>query len=599
MRPAEASSDQSRQTASGQLLDRALTRALAADVAQEHRLAFARSLTFVAAASYAASLYPTTAPLPLPDELRLTPLPPQANRIATELGAGLAGIPPAEAASLLGAIYTSTLPADFRAAHGVFYTPPEIVRLTLDMAERAGVNWRTARCLDPSAGGGAFLIGMIRRLRMALSGTEPALLLRRIASQVRGYDLDPFGAWLAQTVARFAVHDLERIAGRSLPCIVHVRDSLDIPAEDHGAFNLVASNVPFGRISLPPDRRARYARSTYGHANLYALFTDAALCYAAADGVVAYVMPTSMLSGLYFRALRSLLAREAPPHELSLITERSGVFDDALQETMLATWRKGRRAKTGAVHFVTIDSGGQASLTHAGRLTLPSVPTAPWILPRRPEQAALAVHLRTMPCRLSDYGYVVSTGPLVWNRHKQQFRAQPEADCLPVVWAEAVTADGRFAWRAEKRNHAPWFAPRFPKDDWLIVRRPCVLLQRTTAKEQHRRLIAAEMPADFLARHAGGVIVENHLNMIYSRPASPSVSPAVITAVLNSGAADAAFRCISGSVAVSAFELEELPLPPPGTLGRVAALLARRAPAATIEETIAAAYGMTDAAAAA
>ena len=599
MRPAEAPSDDSQQTASAQLLDRALTRALAAAVAQEHRLAFARSLTFAAVAAYAASLYPTAAPLPLPDELRLTPLPAQANRIATELGAGLAGIPPAEAASLLGAIYTSALPGDFRAAHGVFYTPPEIVRLTLDMAERAGTDWRTARCLDPSAGGGAFLIGMIRRLRAALPGTEPALLLRRIASQVRGYDLDPFGAWLAQTVARFAVHDLERIAGRPLPRIVHVRDSLDIPPEDHGTFNLVASNVPFGRISLPPDRRARYARSTYGHANLYALFTDAALRYAAAAGVVAYVMPTSMLSGLYFRALRTLLAREAPPHELSLITERSGVFDDALQETMLATWRKGRRAKTGAVHFVTIDSGGRASLTHAGRLTLPSVPTAPWILPRAPEQAALAVHLRTMPCRLSDYGYVVSTGPLVWNRHKPQFREQPEAGCLPVVWAEAVTGDGRFVWRAEKRNHAPWFAPRSGKDDCLIVRHPCVLLQRTTAKEQHRRLIAAEMPADFLARHTGGVIVENHLNMIHSRLACALVPPAVITAVLNSCAADAAFRCISGSVAVSAFELEELPVPPPDTLRRVAALLARRAPGATIEETIAAAYGMADATAAA
>ena len=40
-------------------------------------------------------------------------------------------------------------------------------------------------------------------------------------------------------------------------------------------------------------RMRAYARSTYGHANLYGLFTDAGLRYAKRRGVVAYVMPTS------------------------------------------------------------------------------------------------------------------------------------------------------------------------------------------------------------------------------------------------------------------------------------------------------------------
>ena len=40
----------------------------------------------------------------------------------------------------------------------------------------------------------------------------------------------------------------------------------------------------------------------------------------------------------------------------------------------------------------------------------------------------------------------------------------------------------------------PWFAARLPRDEWLLLDRSCVLLQRTTAKEQARRLIAAELP---------------------------------------------------------------------------------------------------------
>lgn len=581
------------------LLDRTIARALAASISDGNRLAFARSLTFATTAAYAASLGPPRDVLPASNDLSLIPLSGEAASAATQLGAGLAGIPAAEAAYLLGCIYTSVLPGEFRATHGVFYTPPEIVRHTLDMAERAGTDWRYARCLDPSAGGGAFIIETMRRIRAELAGTDPALILSQIAARVRGYDLDPFGAWLAQAAAHLAICDLEAAAGRRLDKIVHVRDSLDVCPEDRGAFDLVASNVPFGRVSLPPDRRAVYARSTYGHANLYGLFTDAGLHYAGPQGVVAYVMPTSMLSGLYFQSLRALLASEAPPHELVFVTERSGVFDDALQETMLATYRKGRRTSTGAVRFLTIDVSGQAGLTDAGSFALPAVRTAPWLLARTPDRADLAARLRTMSFRLSSYGYTVSTGPLVWNRHKPQFRKHRESGCVPVVWAEAVTSDGRFICRAERRNHVPWFAAKPGKDDWLIVRHACVLLQRTTAKEQDRRLIAAEMPESFVASHGRGVIVENHLNMIHSQAMRPAVRPAVIAAVLNSHAADAAFRCISGSVAVSAFELEALPLPSPPTMRKIGALLDRRAPAVEIDQAISAAYGMSDAAAAA
>ena len=125
------------------------------------------------------------------------------------------------------------------------------------------------------------------------------------------------------------------------------------------------------------------------------------------------------------------------------------------------------------------------------------------------------------------------------------------------------------------------------------------MLQRTTAKEQNRRLIAAELPESFIEKHGGGVIIENHLNMIRSPAAEPAVPPAVIAAVLNSAAADDAFRCISGSVAVSAFELEAMPLPAPATMRKIARLLKQRSPTAAIEAVIAAAYGRSNTATAA
>ena len=374
-------------------IDHSVARALATVVSKENRLAFARSFTFATARAYAAALDGDLPELAAPSDVSLIPLGAAAVDAAAKFGATLVRAAPASAVYLLGCTYASALPSDFRADHGVFYTPPDIVRHTLDMAARAGIDWRHARCLDPSAGGGAFLVEMIRRLRSAVAGTDPALVLSQIATRLRGYDLDPFSAWLAQTAAHFAVHDLEIAAGRRLPAIVQVRDSLEVRPEDCGAFDLVSSNVPFGRVTLPPERRAFYARSTYGHANLYGLFTDAALHYARKRGVVAFVMPPSMLSGLYYRSLRALLAKEAPPHEITFVTERSGIFEGALQETMLATYSKDRRSRTGAVSFITIDARGSIAgdehtcyqgtvITAAGRFSLPADRHAPWFLPR-------------------------------------------------------------------------------------------------------------------------------------------------------------------------------------------------------------------------
>jgi adenine-specific DNA-methyltransferase len=270
---------------------------------------------------------------------------------------------------------------------------------------------------------------------------------------------------------------------------------------------------------------------------------------------------------------------------IDFISARRGVFEDVLQEALLATYRKDNVANGTAIHYLSVKSDISAGIAHAGRFVVPTDAQRPWLVPRLPEHQALVERLAEMPCRLSDWGYQVSTGPLVWNRFKTQLRSKPGDDVFPLVWAEAVAGPDRFIHRAEKRHHAPYFHAR-DKDAWLKVSVPCVLVQRTTATEQPRRLIAAAMPQSFIEAH-GAVIVENHLNMI--RPIAgktPRVSTAALSALINSGIADAIFRCISGSVAVSAFELEALPVPSTVAMAEVEKLVGRGADTKMIESTL-------------
>jgi adenine-specific DNA-methyltransferase len=520
----------------------------------------------------------------LPPGTAVAQLSPEAMHAARSFGRDLTRLPVVEAVAALGLLYTQALPQAHRAEHGVYYTPPPLVRRLLDKAERAGHDWRAGRAIDPSCGGGAFLVEAATRILAALERVEPSIALAALASRLRGWDVDPFAVWLANLAVEAVALPLVAAAGRRLGLVAEQRDALGSIEDAAGQFDLVMGNPPFGKVKDTPPLRARFARSLHGHPNLYGLFTDVAVHLARPDGgIVAYLTPASFLAGHYFKALRRLLHEHAPPVTLDLVESRKGVFTDVLQEVVLSTFRRDRRADRAECAIVSAEPTG-LRVEPTGTLILPRDPEAPWTLPRSVDDVAFVEHMRRMPARLADWGYGVSTGPLVWNRHKPRLHHAPGKQRIPVVWAEAVTRDGRFVLRATKTNHAPWYEPSGPRDP-NIVTRPCVLVQRTTAKEQHRRLIAAEMPAELLTRY-GRVTVENHLNMVVPFMARPPVPLRALAAFFATATADRVLRCINASVAVSASELEAMPLPAASDL--LAALAA-----ADPEAAVARLYGVT------
>ena len=509
--------------ASGKLWARAWAQALEKDRIWATRTFIATAISYYATAVGSKSELPALGTA----SGRLTgyPLDGVAAQTAMDIGTAAALLEPLDAGYLISAIYTAMLPDELRSRYGMYYTPPTLARRLIAMATEAGVDWSRCRVLDPACGGGAFMAPAALRMVSELKECEPALILQNVGSRLKGLEIDPFAAWMSQTFLEVALADICRAANRRLPRLVTICDSLGQEPDGDG-FDLVIGNPPYGRIGLSSEMRKHYRRSLYGHANQYGVFTDLALRWAVPGGVIAYVTPTSFLAGEYFKSLRALIAREAPPAAVDFIADRKGVFEDVLQETLLATYRRNGSVEKARVHCILVETEGSARITEAGDFRLPPDPAKPWLLPRVPEHAPLIARLAAMPTRLKDWGYKVSTGPLVWNRHKDQLRTCPGRNAYPLVWAEAIAGPGRFIFRAKKKNHAPFFEVR-RGDEWLTIDRPCVLLQRTTAKEQSRRLIAAELPEGFVCEHSL-VVVENHLNMIRPLNGAPKVLPATL-----------------------------------------------------------------------
>ena len=213
------------------------------------------------------------------------------------------------------------------------------------------------------------------------------------------------------------------------------------------------------------------------------------------------------------------------------------------------------------VEEISDGAHGELEIYQLGQHQITRVPGSPWLLPRSQAEAGLENILNGFECRLADWGYSVSTGPLIWNRHRERLRSHKTGTSVPLIWSEAIRPLGAFQWRASRQQGKVWFETE-NGDEHLLCTEQCILVQRATTKEQPRRLVAALLPKTFLDRH-GSVVVENHVNIIRPVQYRPQVSLAVIANYLNSQIADNVLRCVAGGTSVSVCDLLAMPLPSP------------------------------------
>jgi adenine-specific DNA-methyltransferase len=461
---------------------------------------------------------------------------------------------------VLGASYVAGLAPEVRARHGRHYTPSDLASQLWDMTRHAlmsGNHPRAARLpglvRDRACGAGALLLPPLREHVRASVRSDAEVALAGLQSVIEGIDSDPNAVWLANVV--LSAEALPLLAAvpasrrRPLPELVHLGDGL-APCDRLARVEM--QNPPYGRVRLTPEERARWRFVLYGHANLYALFIAAALDGLDAEGVLAALVPTSFMSGLYFSRLRETLSKQAPLRDAAFVAERGGVFADVLQETCLAVFTR-RRARRMTITSLNGRSESVAQVKSPRG-------SGPWLLPRRADDAPAAAVAANLPLRLADVGYQCSTGPLVWNRRKPDLVSIQSPGAVPIVWAADI--DGGKLHRDKIRDGMRFVKIRDDADELvLVLKSPAILVQRTTAPEQARRLVVADLSAEALQDWGGRLVVENHVNVLRPAIKEPLLKREVLAAVLATDTLDRVTRSLAGSVAVSAYELESLPLP--------------------------------------
>lgn len=195
---------------------------------------------------------------------------------------------------------------------GVVYTKPWVVELILDLAGyRPDRDLALLHAVEPSAGEGAFLIPMIRRLLASMKAYGRSIDEAR--DSLLAYELDAEAGGRAVASARQVllengvnIEDARRIAAGW----VHVGDYL-LDSRDGRRADVVVGNPPYIRYDdiradVLNDYRNLYP-TMVGRGDIYVGFIEAAIRNLAPDGVLAFICADRWMRAAYGVELRRMV----------------------------------------------------------------------------------------------------------------------------------------------------------------------------------------------------------------------------------------------------------------------------------------------------
>ncbi len=468
----------------------------------------------------------------------------------------LAKLPVEWADHAIASIYAVLMPHARRKELGAYFTPPHLVEHLLYRMTALGLNICNDVIRDPAAGGAAFLVPLARRMVAAwrADGLSDRCILELLRSRLSGTEVDRGLADIANALLRrmlvseweFRPSDVQNLT------IVMRANALTSRKRRKTATHEVG-NPPYRRLSAVEHTKmqARFADISSGRLNLYAMFMRRALEDISPGGLVAHVVPASFLGGPEFSAFRRRLLELAEVLVIDLIDQRGDVFVDATQDACFAVLR--RRPKICEAREAHASSGvlhADGHFTPATNMHLRTNGEA-WPLPGSDSE---------LTCVLADWGYRATVGHIVPFRQKERMFERYAKHRYPLIWARCISQDGTF-------NHA--FGLSATRRGWVsapdeasyVIRTPCVVMQRTSSRDQKRRVIAAAIPSDFMSQY-GGVVGENHV-LILTKVRADAPQPEELAAALNQPTVSRSMNRMCGSASIPLAALKVLRLPPP------------------------------------
>jgi len=461
-----------------------------------------------------------------------------------------------------------------RAELGQFFTPAGVARFMASMLQAQEMP-ADCKVLDPGGGGGVLTAAAVAELCGRPERSRPAALhatVWELDARFAG-DLDrTFERCQAVCAKAGVAFRGEHRRGNFVLDAAAWADDRNLPdPERRPRFHVAIMNPPYRKLRTDSAERARLSAAGIETSNLYSAFVWLALKLLAAGGELVAITPRSFMNGPYFRPFRQALSRELAFRRIHVYDARDAAFadDGVLQENVIFHGIRG--AGPDAIRITTsfgpTDDGLLERTVEAADLMLPHDPERVLHIVPDETDAKIAASMRRLPHTLAGLGVLVSTGRVVGFRAKDRLRAHAAPGDAPLI-LPAHCAPGFVAWPRASGTKPNALAAAGPGDDLLLPAGWYVLVNRFSAKEDRRRVVAALYDPARIG--ADSVAFDNKLNVLRQGNAGlPENLAKGLAVFLNSTAVDAYFRQFSGHTQVNAGDLRSLRFPPAGVLERL------------------------------
>jgi len=452
---------------------------------------------------------------------------------------------------------------DQRAQLGQFFTPDKIARFMASMFKTGQQN--EVHLLDAGGGNGILTAAVIERI--CTQKQRPAKIVSNIWEIDSSLALDLNSTIdLCRSICEDAKIELvtDIRYGNFIEDAVHFLNPDKLFQEASPCFNLAILNPPYRKLRSDTKTRALLSSVGIETSNLYSAFVWLATELLCDGGELVAITPRSYMNGTYFRPFRKRFRKLMSIRRIHIYESRNTAFanDDVLQENAIMYAVK-EGGSTCQAQITTSespdDTGHKVHILEQNQVIDPHDSDSVIHVVSDDIEASIDTMMRAFPNTLADLGVTVSTGRVVDFRVRERLHLMPEDGDAPLIFPRHFV-NGFVAW--------PEYKPRKPNsivvssihDPLLLPSGWYVLVKRFSAKEEHRRIVAALFDPERI--NADSIGFDNKLNVLHCNNSglSPSLAKGIVL-FLNSTFVDAYFRQISGHTQVNASDLRSIRFP--------------------------------------
>ena len=473
------------------------------------------------------------------------------------------GETPSRFAERVGSSYSSYSIQKEKKDKGQFFTPHGIAKFMGSIA--TPTQGSTIRILDPGCGSLVLSCALIESI------TTTNNCLREVILDV--YDTDTCLTPLINKVANYLKEWLEyrnitlHTSLYNEDFVIsnhHYLSSQDLFDSNRVMYDYIISNPPYFKLAKDDYRTQSCIDIVDGQTNIYALFMAICSRMLKNAGEMIFITPRSFASGRYFQSFRNFLFCNVSLDFVHLFSTRKDTFakDDVLQELIISKFTTQSCDKVVISYSNGVNDIEESNRKEYSKIEIVDIGSNDKIIfiPTTDDGVNVLRLFRSWDGCMGNYGFKISTGPVVAFRSKDHIVDQYDSNTVPLYWMHNVVkmlADHPVV----RKNKGQFICISQDTKQVLLPNKNYIFLRRMSSKDDDSRLIAAPYFGNMSKDKYVGV--ENKLNYIYRVNGHLRRDETIgLAALLNSKLFDEYFRLFNGSINVSATELRIMPLPP-------------------------------------